>query len=213
MITAGPTYERIDPVRYIGNFSSGKMGFTLAEAFVEQGAEITLITGPVNRELPTGNINRIDVESAEEMLSRVQEYFQSADIFVMSAAVADYKPAQTAKQKIKKKSENWSLEMIPNADILKEVTIDKRPEQLVIGFALETSYELNNAREKLQRKNLDIIILNSLNDQGAGLASDNNKVTIITPNDKKDLPLKSKKEIAHDIVDYIVHTKKRDHEN
>lgn len=204
VVTAGPTFERIDPVRYVGNFSSGKMGFALAEALANQGADVTLISGPVSINTVEENINRINVESADEMLQQVHKHFPNSDILFMSAAVADYKPKDVQNEKVKKKTEQWSLQMSKNPDILSEITKYKAPAQKVIGFALETQDEYKHAREKLLRKNLDMIVLNSLNDPGAGFGNDTNKVTLITSEESIEITLKSKKEIAYDIVEYVV---------
>ncbi|MFW5767902.1 MAG: bifunctional phosphopantothenoylcysteine decarboxylase/phosphopantothenate--cysteine ligase CoaBC, partial [Bacteroidota bacterium] len=204
MVTAGPTIERIDPVRYIGNFSSGKMGFALAEAFRQFGAEVTLITGPVALPDPSPGIKRIDVESAAQMLESLEKEFEHTDLLVMSAAVADYKPAHVSKSKIKKSTDQWQLELSKNPDILAGIAKKKKPGQKIIGFALETDNALDNASAKLQKKNLDMIVLNSLKDEGAGFGTDTNKVTLITPKTKKELPLKKKMEIAQDIVNYFV---------
>ncbi len=204
IVTAGPTIEKIDPVRYIGNFSSGKMGFALAEAFEQSGASVTLITGPVSLDTPAGNIHRIEVESAAQMLDTIQKEFLHNDILVMSAAVADYKPADISKSKIKKSEEHWQLELNKNPDILETIGKKKKPDQKIIGFALETDNAIANATGKLQKKNLDMIVLNSLQDEGAGFGSNTNKVTLITATNKLELPLKKKKEVAQDIVNYFV---------
>lgn len=204
LVTAGPTYERIDPIRYIGNFSSGKMGFALAEAFAGQGADVTLITGPTSLKVSNPNIKKIDIESSDEMLSEVKQAFPTVDILVMSAAVADFKPSDVQEQKIKKNVQQWSLKLEKTADILSELAKQKSPGQLMIGFALETENEQDNASQKLENKKLDMIVLNSLRDEGAGFATDTNKVTLITKNEHLPLPVKPKSEVAQDIVHYIV---------
>lgn len=204
VVTAGPTYERIDPVRFIGNFSSGKMGFALAEAFADLGADVTLISGPSALKTNHSNIQRLDVESAAEMLEAVKIHFDNADFLIMSAAVADYKPATVQNQKIKKQQKEWALELTKTQDILAEISNLKKEHQKLIGFALETNDEQANAIKKLKTKKLDMIILNSLRDKGAGFATDTNKVTLITAKDEIKLPLKNKSEVAQDIADYIV---------
>lgn len=205
LVTAGPTYEAIDPVRFIGNHSSGKMGVALAEQLYVLGAEVTLIAGPSSIPLNHLGIQRIDVVSAAEMLDACLSYFKTADITVMSAAVADYRPERVAEQKIKKNDDLLSLQLTKTTDILAELGKRKTSKQLLVGFALETENELAHAQDKLQRKNLDLVILNSLQDIGAGFKGDTNKVTLL---DKKlkpeEYPLKSKKEVAADICRKIV---------
>ncbi|MFO8086377.1 MAG: bifunctional phosphopantothenoylcysteine decarboxylase/phosphopantothenate--cysteine ligase CoaBC [Bacteroidales bacterium] len=207
LVTAGPTYERIDPVRFIGNFSSGKMGFALAEAFASQGARVTLISGPSALSTNDNKITRINVESAQQMLNQLKDIFTSVDMLVMSAAVADFKPEAIENKKIKKQQQNWTLQLTRNPDILKEIKSLRKPHQLVAGFALETNDELNNARKKLVEKGLDMIVLNSLQDEGAGFSTDTNKVTLITAENQYAWPLKSKQQLAHDLVDFIVQFK------
>lgn len=203
-ITAGPTYERIDPVRFIGNYSSGKMGFALAEECAARGAEVALIAGPVALDVKSPRIRRIDVESAVEMRDAALREFADADIGIFSAAVADYRPETTAGSKIKReKRDNMTLELVKNPDIAAECGEAKRPGQFFVGFALETDNELSNAQSKLERKNLDMIVLNSLRDKGAGFRTDTNKVTIVTREAEKSYPLKSKREVAADIIDAI----------
>ncbi|MFO8054995.1 MAG: bifunctional phosphopantothenoylcysteine decarboxylase/phosphopantothenate--cysteine ligase CoaBC [Bacteroidales bacterium] len=204
LVTAGPTYERIDPVRFIGNFSSGKMGFALAEAFEKMGAAVTLITGPTSLPTPPGNITRVDIESADEMFQQVKAYFPLSDILMMSAAVADYKPASRQKEKMKKEEIKSQLKMVKTIDILETIAKMKKPRQIVGGFALETTNEQENAQKKLQQKNLDFIVLNSLKDKGAGFGGDTNKVCFISKDTLQRSSLKSKKEIAQDIVQYTV---------
>jgi phosphopantothenoylcysteine decarboxylase/phosphopantothenate--cysteine ligase len=202
LVTAGPTHEAIDPVRFIGNHSTGKMGLAIATAFAAQGAEVILICGPGVQQLSnTSNINRIDVITATEMQQACVQHFNKADITIMSAAVADYKPAQAATQKIKKKGENLIIDLVKNPDILQDLGTKKTAKQLLIGFALETQNELAHAKDKLKRKNLDAIILNSLNDKGAGFGADTNKVTFIFKSKKnKALPLMSKQKVAEELV-------------
>lgn len=209
-ITAGPTYEKIDPVRFVGNYSSGKMGFAIAEEFASRGAEVTLVTGPVALQTEHPAINRIDVESAREMLSAAEARFGDMDVCVFAAAVADYRPADTEDHKIKReKQEEIHLKMTRNPDIAATCASSKRPGQFFVGFALETDNEASNAESKLARKNLDMIVLNSLRDQGAGFRTDTNKVTIFTRDASKSFPLKSKREVARDIVDEITELSKK----
>lgn len=204
LVTAGPTYEAIDPVRFIGNHSSGKMGFAIAEELAEQGAEVTLVCGPNNLKTIHRNIRRIDITSADELYAASVKAFKTADIAILSAAVADYKPATVAKQKIKKATASKSIEIITTKDTLKELGKLKRRNQLLIGFALETENEIENAKTKIKNKNLDLIVLNSLNDKGAGFKGDTNKVTIIDKYNKiNKFELKSKAEIAKDILKKI----------
>ena len=201
LVSAGPTYEFIDPVRFIGNHSSGKMGFAIAEEAASRGASVTLITGPVHLTTPE-QVYRKDVVSAEEMKNAILHYFDDSDVLIMAAAVADYKPKVVSDEKIKKKNAELSLELVKTDDILKEIVKNKK-QQFVVGFALETNNEQENAKQKLVHKNLDAIVLNSLNDTGAGFGHDTNKVTIITANEEKTYTLKSKKEVAVDILNFI----------
>lgn len=204
LITAGPTYESIDPVRFIGNHSSGKMGFALAEVFLKKGANVKLITGPTNLTLSHENLDLIHVVSAEDMFQEVQKYWKKQDFGVFSAAVADYRPKEASLDKIKKKSNELSLELVKNPDILQWAGQMKTDAQFLVGFALETSNELENATLKLEIKNLDCIVLNSLQDKGAGFATDTNKVTILDKRkNKTEFSLKSKYEIAQEIVLHI----------
>ncbi|MCW3101942.1 MAG: phosphopantothenoylcysteine decarboxylase/phosphopantothenate--cysteine ligase [Bacteroidetes bacterium] len=204
LVTAGPTYEAIDPVRFIGNHSSGKMGFAIAEELAARGAEVTLVCGPNSLSLGNKSIKRIDITSAEELYNASTAAFKTADIAVLSAAVADYKPAVTAKQKIKKTEGSRSIELTPTRDTLAELGKMKKAKQLLVGFALETNNETENAKSKIKKKNLDLIVLNSLNDKGAGFKSETNKITIIDSNNKSiKFELKSKAEVAKDIVDVI----------
>jgi phosphopantothenoylcysteine decarboxylase/phosphopantothenate--cysteine ligase len=205
LVTAGPTYEAIDPVRFIGNHSSGKMGFAIAEELYRLGAEVTLISGPTALSLSSKAIKRIDVVSADDLLKATLSEFGEADITVMSAAVADYKPEQIADQKIKKKEQAFSLNLIKTTDILAELGKKKRAKQLLVGFALETENELAHASDKLKKKNLDLIVLNSLNDEGAGFKSDLNKITILDKQlNAETFVLKPKNEVAQDICRKIL---------
>lgn len=203
LITAGPTYEKIDPVRFIGNYSSGKMGFAIAGECARRGADVTLVAGPVSLATPHPSINRIDVESANEMYDAAVGEFPSCDVAVLSAAVADYRPAVQASEKIKRTSSNMTMELEANRDIAAVLGGMKRDDQRLVGFALETNSGETNANDKLVRKNLDFIVLNSLEDKGAGFAHDTNKVTIIDRQGKTEYPLKSKKDVAKDIVSHI----------
>lgn len=204
-ITAGPTFERIDPVRFIGNYSSGKMGFALAEECAARGAEVTLIAGPVSLEVSSPRIRRIDVESAREMHEAALEELASADIGIFAAAVADYRPASEEDSKIKReKTESMSLELVRNPDIAADCGQRKKSGQFLVGFALETDNCLANAQSKLERKNLDMVVLNSLRDKGAGFRTDTNKVTVVTSSGERVFPLKSKREVAADIIDCIM---------
>jgi len=205
MVTAGPTHEAIDPVRFISNHSTGKMGFAIAQELANQGAEVTLITGPTSLSKELNGINVIAVNSADEMYSASVQHFTHSDISVLSAAVADYKPATKADQKIKKKDEAFMLELVKTKDIAAELGKLKRNGQLIVGFALETENEEANAEKKLASKNFDLIVLNSLNNPGAGFGYDTNKVTIINSSKKKvEFNSKSKKEVARDIVSTII---------
>lgn len=204
LVTAGPTHEQIDPVRFIGNYSSGKMGFSIAEEAANRGARVTLITGPVNLSVNHPEIKRIDVKSAEDMEQAVMKKFQEVDVAIMSAAVADYTPAEKSEIKLKKQDGPLSVKLRPTLDILANMGKNKRKDQILVGFALETNNELENARKKLQNKNLDFIVLNSLRDEGAGFEGDTNKITIIGRDEKiHTYPLKSKNQVAADILDRI----------
>jgi len=205
LVTAGPTYEKIDPVRFIGNFSTGKMGFAIAESLAEQGAKVFLITGPVSEKIQNPNIQRIDVASAEEMYKESLKYFSNCDIAIMAAAVADYKVKDTSDKKIKREDKNISLNLVANKDIAASLGKIKTKKQLLVGFALETNNETENAQKKIQKKNLDFIVLNSLQDKGAGFGYDTNKISIIDKYNKKvEFELKSKKEVSLDIVNKII---------
>lgn len=204
LITAGPTYEKIDPVRFIGNYSSGKMGFALAETCAEQGAEVTLVSGPVMLQTNHPNIHRIDVESANEMYEAATKHFPKADITILCAAVADFTPKSTADKKIKRKGDDLTIMLQPTQDIAAALGATKKKKQVLVGFALETDNELNNAKDKMKRKNFDFIVLNSLQDKGAGFRVDTNKVTIIDKhNGITAYDTKSKKEVAKDIIEAI----------
>lgn len=211
MITAGPTYEKIDPVRFIGNYSSGKMGFALAEECADRGAEVTLIAGPTSLKTVNGKINRINVESAQQMYDAAVENSPSADVQILCAAVADYRPSVTADKKIKReKTGEMTLTLVPNPDIAAALGKIKRENQVNVGFALETNDEATNAKDKCARKNFDFIVMNSLKDKGAGFQVDTNKITIFTAGgDVVEYPLKTKKEVAADIVDAVVEIAKK----
>jgi phosphopantothenoylcysteine decarboxylase / phosphopantothenate---cysteine ligase len=205
LVSAGPTHEAIDPVRFIGNRSSGKMGFAIAEELASKGAEVTLIAGPTGLQLNNPSIRRIDTETAAEMHAACMNQFPSADITVMAAAVADYKPQKAAAQKLKKKDAALSIELVPTLDILSEMGRKKKKNQWLVGFALETNKELEYAKQKLKNKNLDLIVLNSLREKGAGFGHDTNKITILGRNGKVDsFPLKHKDAVATDIVERII---------
>jgi len=209
LITAGPTYEKIDPVRFIGNYSSGKMGFALAEVCAEQGAEVTLVSGPVMLQTKHPGIKRIDVESAQQMYEAATKHFPKADIAILCAAVADFTPKTTADKKIKRKGDNLKLELQPTKDIAAALGAVKKKKQVLVGFALETDNEQKNAKEKMERKNFDFIVLNSLQDKGAGFRVDTNKVTIIDRhNDLTAYDIKSKREVAEDIIGYVIQNSK-----
>jgi phosphopantothenoylcysteine decarboxylase/phosphopantothenate--cysteine ligase len=204
VITAGPTYEAIDPVRFIGNHSSGKMGFEIAEECANKGAEVILVTGPTALKMDNNNVKRIDITSAQEMYNAVHEYFPTSDIGIFAAAVADYKPKNIASEKIKKNDAVMNIELEPNKDILASVGKIKE-NQFLVGFALETENELDNAKGKLERKNLDFIVLNSLKDSGAGFKHNTNKITIVEKSGEiTKFDLKTKTEVATDIVAKII---------
>lgn len=206
LVTAGPTYERIDPVRFIGNYSTGKMGYAIADAFADRGAEVMLVSGPVNGvNLCNKGVKLIKVESALEMLAECENLWLESDIAVMTAAVADYRVEHPAEYKIKREgSAAPVLKLVENPDIAAALGSKKRGGQILVGFALETDNEFTHAADKLRRKNLDAIVLNSLRDSGAGFGVDTNKVTIISADGaSRPYPLKSKREVAADVVDYI----------
>ncbi|MBR6203366.1 MAG: bifunctional phosphopantothenoylcysteine decarboxylase/phosphopantothenate--cysteine ligase CoaBC [Bacteroidaceae bacterium] len=205
LITAGPTYEKIDPVRFIGNYSSGKMGFALANECANRGAQVELVCGPVSAsmQVQNPNIHRTDIESATQMLEACQRLFPSMDSAILCAAVADYAPETTATQKIKRTGDDMVIRLKPNPDIAASLGQTKQAHQTLVGFALETNDEESNAQAKLKKKNFDFIVLNSLKDEGAGFRTDTNKITIITANGKTEYPLKSKSEVAKDIIDQL----------
>jgi phosphopantothenoylcysteine decarboxylase/phosphopantothenate--cysteine ligase len=201
LLTAGPTQEAIDPVRFISNHSTGKMGYAIARAFARAGAHVTLVSGPTVLPLPDPTVRRIDVRSAQEMFEATALHFGEADIIILSAAVADYTPAHPADQKIKKKEAVFSLELTKTTDIAATLGARKRPGQLMMGFALETNNEMENALKKLYSKNLDWIVLNSLRDSGAGFGHDTNKITVIDKAEQTyEFALKSKDDVAQDLV-------------
>lgn len=207
LITAGPTYENIDPVRFIGNYSSGKMGFALAREAARMGAEVVLVAGPVSLPTPEGRVRRVNVTSAVEMFDVCQAEFPLSDVAIMCAAVADYRPAECMDVKIKRDSkEQMSLSLVRNPDIAAALGEKKQPGQLLVGFALETDRELENARDKARRKNLDWIVLNSLRDKDAGFGKDTNKVTVISGSSDSVIPFpaKSKQDVARDILNTIL---------
>ena len=216
VITAGPTHEKIDPVRFIGNYSSGKMGFALAEECARRGADVTLVAGPVGltidtTQLPHGTISRIDVESCQQMHDAASAAFATADAGILCAAVADFRPAQVAESKIKReKKENGDLvlHLVSNPDIAAELGRKKQKGQVLVGFALETDDEQHNAQKKLEKKNLDFIVLNSLRNEGTCFRSDDNQVSIISRNGQIDYDKKPKAEVARDIIDQLVKTLK-----
>lgn len=204
LITAGPTYEAIDPVRFIGNHSSGKMGFELAHSAANLGAEVYLISGPSNETVSNSLIRRINVVSADDMYLEVHQLYETMDIAICAAAVADYKPKVIAENKIKKSSDSMSIELVKTQDILASLGAVKK-HQFLVGFALETENELENAKGKLKKKNLDLIVLNSLQDKGAGFKKDTNKVTLIDKSENiSEFSLKSKAEVATDIFNEIL---------
>ena len=204
LITAGPTYEKIDPVRFIGNYSSGKMGFALAEECASRGAQVTLIAGPVQLETHSQGITRYDVESAVEMMALSEKYFPEMDAAILSAAVADFTPETVSDKKIKREKDALELHLRPTVDIAASLGKMKKGNQKLVGFALETNDETNHALDKLVRKNFDFIVLNSLRDQGAGFRGDTNKVTILSSHGEFLFPLKTKREVAKDIVNQLV---------
>jgi len=213
LITAGPTREAIDPVRYISNHSSGKMGYAIATAFLEAGAEVFLISGPVSIQLQHPNLTLVKVNSALEMYLNCCRYFEEVDVAVFAAAVADYRPEKAALQKIKKEEAYFNIKMVKNVDIAAEFGKIKNTAQLSIGFALETNDEMVHAAKKLTGKNLDLVILNSMNDEQATFGYDTNKITIIRKDfTKKQFPLKPKQEVAADIIDetaFALYTNKK----
>ena len=210
LITAGPTYEKIDPVRFVGNYSSGKMGFALAEECARRGAEVTLVAGPVSAALrPMPNLRRIDVESCLQMRDAAVEAFKTADAAILCAAVADFRPEEVAGQKIKREGDGLSLRLVPNPDIAAELGRMKTDRQVMVGFALETNDEQQNAEKKLAKKNLDFIVLNSLRNPGTCFKSDENQVSIISAEGRRDYEKKPKTEVARDIIDELNETLKK----
>ena len=204
LVTAGPTYEKIDPVRFIGNYSSGKMGMAIVDECLRRGAKVKLVLGPVS--IPVSkhpNLEVVNVESAAQMYDAAVSSYPSADAAILSAAVADFTPTSTADHKIKRKGDELSIILKPTMDIAAELGKMKTSDQVLVGFALETNDENANAQAKLKKKNFDFIVLNSLNDKGAGFRVDTNKITIIKANDSKEYPLKSKTEVASDIIDEL----------
>jgi phosphopantothenoylcysteine decarboxylase/phosphopantothenate--cysteine ligase len=204
LVTAGPTYEPIDPVRFVGNRSSGKMGIAIAEELASKGYEVTLVKGPTHLSPVNPAIRQIDVETAGEMFDACAQYFADSDVIVFAAAVADYTPKFRSATKIKKKEGEFSIEMVRTKDIAAELSKTKKTGQVLVGFALETDNEMNYAREKLVKKHFDFIVLNSMNDEGAGFQYDTNKITIIDKQGKViNFDLKNKTDVARDIVSYI----------
>tara|TARA_B110000902_G_scaffold210679_1_gene241003 strand:+ start:42326 stop:43531 length:1206 start_codon:yes stop_codon:yes gene_type:complete len=204
LVTAGPTFESIDPVRFIGNHSSGKMGYRIAEELLSRGAHVILVSGPTKEELEHDNLTLIPIKTAIEMLKAVQLHWNICSYGIFSAAVADYRPKSVADQKIKKNDDELSIELIKNPDILKWAGDTKSSDQLLVGFALETSHLLENGKKKLAKKNLNLIVLNTLEDKGAGFGVDTNKISILdNHNNLAEFELKSKKEVASDIVSHL----------
>lgn len=206
LITAGPTYERIDPVRFIGNYSSGKMGFALAEECANRGAEVILVSGPVQQVVTHPNIQRVNVESANEMYAAAIKAYPDMDAGILCAAVADFTPAEVADKKVKRGADDFVLHLEPTRDIAATLGEKKKQGQLLVGFALETNNEKEYAQDKLERKNFDFIVLNSLNDEGAGFRYDTNRISIIDRKGHTDYELKPKTEVAKDIVDRLIDT-------
>jgi phosphopantothenoylcysteine decarboxylase/phosphopantothenate--cysteine ligase len=204
LVTAGPTYERIDPVRFIGNFSTGKMGVAIAEALADNGAKVTLVLGPSHLQVFHANIHVVRVESAEEMYNASMEVFPQCQLAVMSAAVADYRAEQVADEKIKKQADTFNITLSKTKDILGSLGGQKKDGQFLVGFALETNNELEYAKGKLAAKNADMVVMNSLRDEGAGFGHDTNKITIVTKDGVQELPLQSKQDAARAIVNSIV---------
>ncbi len=203
LLTAGPTYEPIDPVRFIGNHSTGKMGFAIAECFAQQGAQVQLVTGPTTQSARHAAIQVTAITTADEMYAAVQQFADAADIWVFAAAVADYRPKAVEAKKIKKAEDALTIELVKNVDIAATLGKQKRADQFSVGFALETDNESENARAKLQKKNLDMIVLNSLQDKGAGFRHETNKVTVIEQGGATFFELKHKTEVAQDIVNLV----------
>lgn len=208
LITAGPTYEPIDPVRFIGNHSTGKMGFALAQVFADLGAEVVLVKGPTSVEPNLNCVKLINVNTAAEMFENCMNFAQNSDIIIMAAAVADYTPLVVSEQKIKKNENSFSIELAKTKDILFELGKVKKSNQFIVGFALETNNEIENAKGKLNNKNADAIVLNSLSDNGSGFGYDTNKISILDKDGIFEFDLKSKTEVAKDIVSYIINALK-----
>lgn len=209
MITAGPTYEKIDPVRFIGNYSSGKMGFAIAEACAQRGAKVTLIAGPVALTTHHNAISRINVESADEMYNAAISAFPQTDAAILCAAVADFRPDTVAQQKIKRNGDDMTLHLVPNKDIAKALGEMKRESQRLVGFALETDHEISNAQGKLKAKNLDFIVMNSLRNKGTCFRTDENQISIISESGQTDYERKPKSEVAGDIADHLAEILKK----
>lgn len=203
LITAGPTYEPIDPVRFIGNHSTGKMGYALAQRFAEHGAQVALVSGPTSLTIKHPNVSITSVMTADEMFAACQRNAAGADVWVFAAAVADYRPQQVASSKIKKSDASLTIQLVKNVDIAATLGQQKRADQFAVGFALETDQELDNAKAKLQKKNLNMVVLNSLKDAGAGFRHDTNKITIVKPHAVEAFDLKTKEEVAQDILESI----------
>ena len=204
LITAGPTYEKIDPVRFIGNYSSGKMGFALAEECARRGAKVDLVTGPVALSCKHENINRIDVESCQEMYDVCHQRFKEANAAILCAAVADFRPVAVADKKIKRGKDGFAIELAPNPDIAASLGKMEKEWQVMVGFALETDHEEQHAKEKLKKKNLDFIVLNSLQNKGTCFRSDENQIKILSADGMREYGRKPKSEVASDIIDYLV---------
>jgi len=204
LITAGPTYEKIDPVRFIGNYSSGKMGYALAEECARRGANVKLVSGPVSVKAVHPNIHLLHVESCKDMYETAVELFPTQDAAILCAAVADFRPAEVAEQKIKRVGDTLDIHLVPNPDIAAKLGRMKQPNQTLVGFALETNDEYRNANDKLEKKNLDFIVLNSLRNDGTCFQSDDNQIVIISRNGRQDYTKKPKNEVASDIVDQLV---------
>ena len=203
MITAGPTYEKIDPVRFIGNYSSGKMGYALAEECAKRGAEVTLVSGPVSVQAHHSRIQVVKVESCQQMYDAATAAFPQMDAAILCAAVADFRPSEVAEEKIKRVGQTMDIHLVPNPDIAASLGQMKRPGQLMVGFALETNDEQQNAQHKLEKKNLDFIVLNSLRNEGTCFQSDENQISIISHEGQRDYERKPKQEVARDIIDEL----------
>lgn len=203
MITAGPTYEKIDPVRFIGNYSSGKMGYALAEECAKRGAEVTLVSGPVSVQAHHSSIQVVKVESCQQMYDAATAAFPQMDAAILCAAVADFRPSEVAEEKIKRVGQTMDIHLVPNPDIAASLGQMKRPGQLMVGFALETNDEQQNAQHKLEKKNLDFIVLNSLRNEGTCFQSDENQISIISHEGQRDYERKPKQEVARDIIDEL----------